>query len=153
MSRNLSDERRRWFLKGAAGLGILLGAAHLAADVFWMKFNFREHPTLGLMLVLSPCLSFLVLGLVARSQGRGRYLVSMPSLCFGAAVGVVINVFTIWMELIEFLTPYNGGGANIGMGLLLLGTPIFTPPLMFATVLAVELAVRSIGPRRPQTHS
>lgn len=153
MSQNLSDEWRRWFVRGSAGLGILLGAAHLAADVFWMKFNFRDHPALGLMLVLSPCLSFFALGAAARWRGRDRYRVSMPSLCCGAAIGIVVNVFTISMEFIEFITPYEGGGANIGLGLLLLGTPIFTPPLMFATVFAVELAVRSVGWRRPQAHS
>lgn len=153
MSQNLGDERRRRFTKGAAGLGILLGAAHLAADVFWMKFNFGEHPVLGLMLVLSPCIAFFLLGLSAQSRGRDRYRVSMPSLCFGAVVGVVVNAFTIWMEFIEFLTPYNGGGANIGMGLLLLGTPVVAPLLMLATVLAVELAVRCVELCRPQAHS
>ena len=63
------------------------------------------------------------------------------------------HAFTIWMEFIEFLTPYNGGGANIGMGLLLLGTPVVAPLLMLATVLAVELAVRCVGLCRPQAHS
>lgn len=153
MSHDLSDKRRRWFATGAVGLGIALGAAHLAAGVFWLKFDFREHPVLGLILVLSPCLSFFVLRLMARSRGRDRYDVALTSLYSAAAVGIAINVFTIWVEFIEFLSPYEGGGANIGIGLLIIGTPVIAPAFMFGTVFVVEVVVRCASLGRSPPHS
>jgi hypothetical protein len=146
MSRHRSDVRRQWFAAVSAGVGVLLVAAYLAATVSWMKFNAYEHPTTTLMFVLSPSISFVVLGLAALWCERDRYCVSLLSLCFGGAVGIVVNAFTMWMEYIAFLTPYEGGGVNMGLAALALGTPIFAPLLIFATTLAIELTIRRVGP-------
>lgn len=88
---------------------------------------------------LLPSLPFVLLALLSFALPRQIGPLS------GAAVGAVVAVGLPWGMLWYDSSHYDGGGANIGLGLLLLAMPIYLPLCMILGYCAAKLCRRTVG--------
>ena len=83
------------------------------------------NPILFIYLFVLPPLPFLILAMRVRKMDKeGKYLFSIGAVR-GAMIGALLAIGIPYGILIISTLTYSGGGANIGVGLLLLGTPIY----------------------------
>ncbi len=75
-----------------------------------------------------PAIPFIFLGFFAILRGRHFSLAPFLGATMGALVAIGVPYGSIWLASVK----YTGGGANIGLGLLLLACPVYLPLAMFS---------------------
>lgn len=122
--------RRYTFAVVHTVLGIALTALMMAADLVWVKASF--HGLIGVLMVVLPMVSFLGLGVAAVYTPEDRPRFAWSGIWLSAFVGYNCILVPILTAYVVASTPYQGGGANIGAGLLILAPPLLMPLLMAA---------------------
>jgi len=79
--------------------------------------------------VIFPALPFAVLVIFALARCNGRFVFSLSAI-IGATVGALLAIAFPWVLLRYASAHCQGGGANIGLGLLLF-LPFYLPVAMF----------------------
>ena len=100
-------------------------------------------------LLIFPFVCFLLLSGLALFQNRDHFLVTRSGLWGAAIAGYSVYLLPVLLLGIDIAT-YSGGGANIGLGLLVLVAPMALPIFMFIGLRAGEsrakrLTLRSSG--------
>jgi len=101
----------------------------LYVQVVTFSFSTSSLGAFGYWLVL-PFLSFLFLAGVAFPRNQERFLVSLSGLWRAAKAAYLVYLLPLILLGISSAT-YSGGGANIGIGLLLILAPIALPISMY----------------------
>ncbi len=127
MSKELSRRRRFAILQTIVGL--VASIAYMKALTTFLLFN-ASSSGFGYLLLGLPAACFLVLALLSLLRRGDQFRITYFGLWSAAIVGYVgLALPTVFMWVASTL-PYRGGGANIGLGLLALGSPIVLPVVM-----------------------
>lgn len=121
--------KRRSFAILQTIIGLVVPVAYMKALTTFLLFS-ASSSGFGYFLFGLPVACFLVLALLSLlrrgDQFRVTYL-GLWSAAIAGYVGLALPTIIMW---IASTIPYRGGGANIGLGLLALGSPVVLPVVM-----------------------
>ncbi len=125
---NMSNElsKRRSFAILQTIISLVVPIAYMKALTTFLLFNASSSGFSYLLLGL-PVACFLVLALLSLLRRGDKFRVTYFGLWSAAIAGYVCLALPTIIMWIASTIPYRGGGANIGLGLLALGSPIVLP--------------------------
>ena len=131
MCLNVSEElsKRRSFAILQTIVGLVAPFAYMKALTTFLLFN-ASSSGFGQLLFGLPVACFVVLALLSLLRRGDQFRVTYFGLWSAAIAGYACLALPTTMMWIASTIPYTGGGANIGLGLLALGSPILLPVAM-----------------------
>jgi hypothetical protein len=119
-----NDTKRYNFAGFQVVFGLIASLAYLQTLISWLGYN------RGPAIIALPAAAFIVLAWVSVIKNQHGFRVNWLSLWSAAIVGYLGLGITALVIIIVTSRPYDGGGANIGLGLLASGTPSLLPIFM-----------------------
>ena len=128
----MADEstRRHYFACCQAVFGLIASIVYFQTLVNCLKFNSRQNAGLSVLILCLPAGSFFVLAFVSLLRRGNDFRVGWLGLWSSAVAGYLCIGISVVTIIVTSTMPYEGGGANIGLALLALGSPLVLPILM-----------------------